>query len=223
VPGPRPGSKVEPVTDYAAANRAAYDVIARQYAVRWGGAPPWLVTELDELCGQLPAGARVADVGCGPGHHTQLLRERGMNASGFDLSYEMLTSAGTPGVVQADMQALPVADGAFDAVWSAAALLHIPRPSVPRVLGEFARILRPGGRLVLAVAEGKGERWEQVPYGIPGSEGVQRWYVFHGFDELSALIDAAGFDVQSHWRRATHRQWLHFRARLRAPDHPSLA
>lgn len=203
------------VTDYAAATRAAYGAIATQYARTWDQPPAWILTELDRLVGQLPDGACVADLGCGPGHHTRLLRERGLSASGFDLSYEMLTSVGTPGVVQADMLALPIADGSFDALWCAAALLHIPRPTVPAALGEFARVLRPGGRLTLIVAEGDGERWETVPYDVPGREDAQRWYVFHRLDALSALLDAAGFDVEGHWRRATHRQWLHIHARLR--------
>lgn len=206
------------MTDYTAAaraNRAAYGVIANAYARTWDTPPPWLVAELDRVAALLPPGAMVADAGCGPGHHTRLLRERGLRAFGFDLSREMLASVGTPGVAQADMLALPIADGCFDAVWCAAALLHIPRPSVPTALAEFARILQPGGQLALAVAEGDGEAWEDVPYNVPGSADVRRWYVFHRLDDLSVLLDAAGFDVYGHWRRATHRKWLHIQARRR--------
>ena len=203
------------MTDYAATTRAAYGAIATQYARTWDRPPAWLLAELDWLAAQFPSGARVADLGCGPGHHTRLLRERGLRATGFDLSYEMLTSVGTPGVVQADMLALPIADGSVDGVWSAAALLHIPRPVVPVALGEFARVLRPGGRLMLTVAEGDGEGWETVPYDVPDREETQRWYVLHQLDTLSSLLDAAGFDVESHWRRETHRQWLHIHAQLR--------
>jgi len=206
---------VERVTDYAATTGAAYRAIADQYARTWDEPPAWILAELDRLAGLFAPGARVADVGCGPGHHTRLLRERGLRASGFDLSYEMLASVGTPDVVQADMLALPIAEGEFDAVWCAAALLHIPRPSVPVALAEFARILRHGGQLALAVAEGDGEAWETVPYDVPQREETRRWYVFHRLEALSTLLDTAGFDVESHWRRATHRQWLHIHAHRR--------
>ena len=202
--------------------QAAYSSIAAYYARKWGEAPAWMVEEVDRLARLLGEGARVADVGCGPGHHTRLLRERGLWATGFDLSAEMLTTLGTPGLVRADMLALPIATGALDGLWSSAALLHIPRSSVPTALAEFARTIRLGGELVLAVAEGDGERWETVPYNVPGQDELRRYYVLHRFDALSALLEASGFDVYEHWRRETHRQWLHIHARRRAtPPRPA--
>ncbi|MEU4848973.1 class I SAM-dependent methyltransferase [Streptomyces gilvosporeus] len=170
-----------------------------------------MTAELDYLSGVLPRGARVADIGCGPGHHTRLLRECGFRVTGLDLSWGMLSSQGTPGVVQADMRALPMATGSLDAVWCAAALLHIPRSDVPVVLGEFARVLRTGGELITSLAEGDGELWETVSY----ESSCRRWYVLHQADPFAAQLGEAGFRVVGHSRRSTHRDWLHFRARRR--------
>lgn len=207
-----------------AATQAAYSSIAVHYASKWGQPPPWLAEEADRIAELLGDGARVADIGCGPGHHTRMLRERGLRATGFDLSAEMLSALGTPGLVRADMLALPIAASALDALWCAAALLHIPRAMVPAALAEFARVLRPAGELVLAVAEGAGERWETVPYDVPGQNELRRYYVLHSFADLSAQLEAAGFDVYEHWRRATHRQWLHIHARRQiAPTPPQQA
>lgn len=197
------------------ATQAAYSSIATDYARKWHQPPPWMVDELDRLAGLLGQDARVADIGCGPGHHTRLLRDRGLRANGFDLSEEMLAACGTSGVVRADMLTLPLATGALDGIWCAAALLHVPRLSVPTALAEFARVLRSGGELALAVAEGDGERWETVPYDVAGRDDLRRYYVLHRLDSLSAQLDAAGFDVYEHWRRVTHRQWLHIHARKR--------
>ncbi|WP_269853820.1 class I SAM-dependent methyltransferase [Streptomyces sp. RPT161] len=197
--------------DPTVATRAAYDGIAAEYARQWSTPPAWMSAELERLAGLLPAGARIADIGCGPGHHTRMLRERGFDVTGFDLSRAMLTAAGVPGLVQADMRALPVDAGALDAVWCVAALLHVPRPEVPVVLGEFGRVLRAGGELLLSVAEGDGEGWDERAYG----PSRRRWYVLHRYEALAELLDAAGFDVADHARQSTHREWLRVHARRR--------
>jgi SAM-dependent methyltransferase len=199
------------VTDPIAATRAAYDGIAAEYARQWSTPPAWMNGELERLTGLLPAGARIADIGCGPGWHTQALRERGFAVTGFDLSHPMLTAAGVPGLVRADMRALPVAAGALDAVWCVAALLHVPRPEVPTVLVEFGRTLRSGGELLLSVAEGDGEGWDERAYG----PSHRRWFVLHRYEALAGLLDAAGFDVVGHARESTHREWLRVHARRR--------
>ncbi len=197
------------MTDVIRTTRAAYDAIASEYAGRWRDAPAWAVAEADRLAALLPPGARVADVGCGPGHHVRLLTERGLRACGFDLSHRMLTAGGAAGdLAQADMRALPVGDVALDAVWCAAALLHLPREQAPSALAEFARVLRPGGELVLAVAEGDGEGWEASPYAAPG----HRWFVLHRLEPLRDLLEAAGFTVTGVSRRTSHRDWLTLRA-----------
>ncbi|TJZ95184.1 class I SAM-dependent methyltransferase [Actinacidiphila oryziradicis] len=199
------------MTDHILETQATYDVIASEYAGRWAGPAEWVNAEIDRLSAVLPPGARIADIGCGPGHHTRLLRERGFRASGFDLSWGMLSSHGAAGVAQADMRALPIATGSLDAVWCAAALLHIPRTDVPVVLSEFARVLRSGGELTTSLAEGDGEVWEPVSY----QSSRRRWYVLHRIESFSAQLHEAGFDVVDYSRRSTHREWLHIRAHRR--------
>jgi SAM-dependent methyltransferase len=206
----RCGAYRDGVTDHVRQTRATYDVIAANYAARWT-APDWAAAEFDVLAAVLPRGARVADVGCGPGHHTQLLRERGFQVTGLDLSAGMLRSRHVPAVVQADMRTLPLRTGAVAAVWCAAALLHIPRPEVPVVLGEFARVLRPGGQLMVSLAEGDGEFAEPVSY-LPSH---RRWYVLHRLQPVTEQLRDAGFELVSFSRRSTHRDWLQLRARRR--------
>jgi SAM-dependent methyltransferase len=192
--------------DVVAQTQRAYTAIAADYASRENRKGiGWLDAHLDELARAVGADARVADVGCGPGHHTVHLRGLGVRAYGFDLSYEMLDATGIADLVQADMRTLPIAAGALDGVWCAAALLHIPRAMVPGVLDEFHRVLRPKGRLVLMIAEGEGERWEQVPY---RDDAQQRFFIYHSFDAITAELARAGFVLESHTRNPTHRDWL---------------
>ena len=196
---PRPA-----VTDHVRRTRATYDEVAADYAERH--ATPW--PELNELMTaflvRLPERARILDAGCGPGRDTRLLRGRGARVVGLDLSFGMLRSQSLSGAVQADMRTLPVADAAVDGVWCHAALLHIPRPDVPGVVGEFARITRAGGVLHLAVSEGDGEGWESEPY----AAGNPRWFVRHRLESLRETLADAGWHVVDVSRLHYVRDWL---------------
>jgi SAM-dependent methyltransferase len=198
------------VTDHVLHTQATYDTIAPAYAARRAAAG-WTNVEFDRLSAELRPGALIADVGCGPGIHTQLLRERGFQAVGVDLSWGMLRSRQVPALAQADMRALPLRTGHLDAIWCSAALLHVPRPQVPTVLAEFARVLRPGGGLTVSLAEGDGEFWEPVSY----QPSHQRWYVLHRIEAVTGQLSDAGFDILSFSRRSSHRDWLQLCARRR--------
>ena len=105
----------------------------------------------------LPVGARILDVPCGQGRHAHLLGEAGYDVQGVDLSRDLLALAvkrGTgPGLkyTRADMRRLPAAWTArFDAVinlFTSFGFFLDPGDDA-RVIGEFARVLQPGGLLV---------------------------------------------------------------------------
>jgi hypothetical protein len=99
-------------------------------------------------------------------------------------------------------------------VWSQAALLHIPRQFVPQVLGEFGRVVRPGGQLFLQVAEGGGEGWEVA---ANYASDRRRWFTYHRADALTALLADAGFRVLRTEHRPTGRGWLSLHARRADP------
>ena len=100
-------------------------------------------------CGQ----AAAVDVGCGHGAHVALLHEMGFRVTGVDYSPALLAAAqtrltGRPvGLVAADLQALPLADASQDLVVCMGVLQHVP--DLPAALREAARVLRPGGRLLV--------------------------------------------------------------------------
>jgi SAM-dependent methyltransferase len=99
-----------------------------------------------DLAGLAP-GMTVLDAGCGNGLYLRALRERGARAVGCDLSLGMLRRiAGRQPLVNADVTALPVRDGAFDLVLAGHLLDLVPERG--RAVRELRRSVAPGGTCV---------------------------------------------------------------------------
>lgn len=131
------------------------------------------------------------DIGTGTGSVLQLVGRDVGAAIGIDASREMLQVAranlnraelGNCQVRQADMYQLPFPPGSFDAVTLHMVLHFAEEPA--RVLAEAARVLRPGGRMVVvdflrhamtALAEEHRHRW----LGFPDSE-IEGWFAAAG-------------------------------------------
>ncbi len=101
------------------------------------------------------AGRRILDAGCGSGPLFAALRDRGAAVTGFDSSATMLELARRRLGDDADLHLadlgspLPFGDGAFDDVIASLVLHYLEDWTAP--LAELRRVLRPGGRLIMAV------------------------------------------------------------------------
>jgi len=100
--------------------------------------------------GRFTRGDRVADLGCGSGVFTDLLRRQGLDCVGLDLSPKLLEIGRKkyPGVefVEGDVEHLPFPTGSLDGVLLSGIVHHLPDPA--RCAAEVFRVLRPGGRFV---------------------------------------------------------------------------
>jgi len=106
---------------------------------------------LELLARHVAAGERVLQVDCGPGWLPQMLQQRGAHVIATDLSAVAVGRAQARGVdarqVDIDAGPLPFADAQFDVVISDSQLEH--RVDTEHAVDEMARVLRPGGRLIL--------------------------------------------------------------------------
>ena len=132
-----------------------------------------------DMAASLPDQARVLDAGAGEGRYSQhFVKQR---YTGVDLAvgdaawdYSGIDALG-------DLARLPFPDATFDAALNIVTLEHVPEPLA--VLQELARVLRPGGRLLIVVPQ----QWEvhQAPHD---------YYRYTRYG-LAWLLGRAGFDA----------------------------
>lgn len=142
------------------------------------------------LLGLLPSTWVVGDLGCGTGALLPILAPHVARVIGVDASSDMLAAARQrvqqlPHVElrQGALEALPVDDASLDAVTLVLVLHHLPAPA--EALREAARVLRPGGRvLIVDMTAHDREEYRQ-----------QMGHVWLGFsdDQMQKYLAQAGF------------------------------
>jgi ubiquinone/menaquinone biosynthesis C-methylase UbiE len=177
--------------------RRAWDDVADTYAAsrRADGDDAALLAELLET---LSDGATVLDVGCGDGQRT-LANLAGVDRIGLDLSGRQLELAADAvpdaKLLQGEMTALPLAANSVDTITAYHAIFHVPRDEHPAVYAEFARVLRPGGRLLATMSSG---RYQTTRPDWLGS-GQAMFFSAPGRDRTYESLAQAGFEVV--WER----------------------
>ncbi|MFI6026839.1 class I SAM-dependent methyltransferase [Amycolatopsis magusensis] len=141
------------------AARDAYDAVATRYAQHFTDTlhdRPLERALLAAFAESVRAGGEgeVVDLGCGPGHITAHLGRLGLRAFGVDASPAMIGLAreAYPELrfEVGSMAALDIADGTLGGVLSRSSIIHIPPQDLPAVVAEFARVLAPGGQLLIS-------------------------------------------------------------------------
>lgn len=101
----------------------------------------------------MPVNAKILDIGCGTGRWLRRYSKAGFAAIGIDATQHMLQRANEIGthspLVVASAQNLPFKDAAFDLISSVTVVQHVVPIDQPKILREMARVLRPGGRILL--------------------------------------------------------------------------
>lgn len=132
----------------------------------------------------------VLDAGSGPGQWTNFLAEQGLDVSGVDLVPEFVAYAKSryPDLAfgVASFEQIDADTGSLGGLLTWYATIHHRPETLPAVFAEFARVLRPGGSLLVGFFE-----WQELePFNHLVTQAY-RWPV----STLSELIEAAGFEV----------------------------
>ncbi|MFJ4775903.1 class I SAM-dependent DNA methyltransferase [Streptomyces sp. NPDC088762] len=188
-------------TSYLVSVRTSYDTVAVDYARLLTGELERKPLERAMLAAFAEcvrgeeggsAGRPVADLGCGPGRVTAHLEGLGVRAFGVDLSPAMVAVARRtyPGLrfEVGSMAALDIADGVLGGVLAWYSTVHTPLPGLPAVFAEFARVLAPGGHVLIAFKAGDERVRLEHAYGHP----VELDVYWTPPDRMAALLSDAG-------------------------------
>lgn len=173
-------------------------------------------SDLIDICLRLinlPPGARIADLGCGSGVFTDLMRQRGYNCVGVDLSAKLIGigRAKYPKVefIEGDVEHLPFPSASLDGILLSGIVHHLPDPS--RCAAEAFRVLRPGGRFVAFDPNRMNPfmwlyRDRSSPfYSSVGVTANERPILA---DELAAVFRHAGFEVGTDYMYGLRYRYL---------------
>ena len=196
--------------DHVGAARDVYDLTARTYVESVGTAinaatespvdRAMLVAFIELIKRQ--AVNRVADIGCGPGRAAAFLADRGLDVVGVDVSHAMLAIARTahPDIEfkEGQLDALPFETGVLAGAVCWYSIIYTPPGRLDQAFGELARVLIPGGHLLLAFqAEGEPVHREDA-FGTHLPLTSYR----HRVQAVAGSLESAGFTIHSTALRA---------------------
>ena len=171
-----------------------YDALGADYA-RWVAAfvDPGRDRMLEAFMGRLASGARVLDLGCGPGvPSTRLLADR-FEVVGVDVSEVQLDAArrNVPeaSFVRADLMHVELPAESFEGVTAFYSIIHVPRDEHPRLFERVARWLVPGGLFLATLGAGDDPDW------IGEWLGQSMFFSSHDADGNRRLLTATNFDL----------------------------
>jgi len=150
-----------------------------------------------------PAGLDVLEIGCGTGLRTAWLADRARSVLALDLSEGMLEVArarvDAAGVTfrRHDLtERWPAEDASFDLVADSLVLEHLP--DLGRLFREAARVLRPGGLMVVCELHPARQRaGRQAEFTTPEGEVERVPSFLHDLEEYAGSARAAGLEVES--------------------------
>lgn len=147
--------------------------------------------------GELEAGKKVVDVGCGWGRIIVGLKKTvpGLSIHGIDLVHDLVqhakmvvpaeTGSSNTQLSVGDAESLPLTAECFDAAVSARVLQYVPNPA--RALREFARVVVPGGKVVVLLPNKLNPvRWFTYPAKLYGPHEIRQWFEEAGLEEIEA-------------------------------------
>lgn len=145
--------------------------------------------DLQAFIDALPSGAKVLDLGCGPGNSAAMMQAAGLAIEATDASEKMVETAHAKFGIKAKQATFDdlKAQAEYDGIWANFSLLHATRADMPRYLAAIHQALKPGGVFHIGMKIGTGEARDRLG----------RYYTYYEERGLKDLLRQAGFTVQN--------------------------
>jgi SAM-dependent methyltransferase len=196
--------------------RKSYDRVADEYARRIFNElrhKPLDRELLNRFAAEVTGRGEVCDMGCGPGHVARYLRDAGATVFGLDLSPRMLEQARqlNPDLrfLEGNMMALGLQDGRLAGIAAFYSIVNVPKEFLTLVFREMARVLQPGGVLLLAFHTGDEVLHEDELWGRPIS---MDFFLFQP-SEIRRYIEAAGLAIEEIIERGPYAPEVEYQSR----------
>ncbi|MBS3178120.1 MULTISPECIES: class I SAM-dependent DNA methyltransferase [unclassified Pseudoclavibacter] len=198
--------------DLSEQTRAAYDAVARDYAnlipdTEFEASLDLAMVEAFTQEMSERSDAHILDAGCGAGRMIAYLQtlSPSLRITGIDVSAEMLHLARKAHprsrFTSAELSSTGYPDREFEGILAWYSIIHTNPTRLSAVVAEFARVLRPGGLVLLGYQSGEGHRDLDQPY---GHEVELRAFLYRTGDVVAAL-STGGFDLVARLDRAARR------------------
>ena len=180
--------------------RRSYDLVAEKYYEYFKDEMKQKEYDrrfLDEFSSHFGPKSIICDVGCGPGHITKYVHDKGLNVFGVDISEKCVEVARreNPGVRfrVMDIADLDLDDESVDGIISFYSIIHTPKQFQPVLFREFNRVLKTGGRICVVVKKGDTEGY------VDDLIGFKTKLYFTNFkeEEIRSYLEASKFRVIS--------------------------
>jgi ubiquinone/menaquinone biosynthesis C-methylase UbiE len=196
--------------------RESYDSLAEEYTRRIAAElehKPLDRELLNRFAAEVAGQGDVCDMGCGPGHVARYLRDVGAPVFGLDISPRMVEQARSrnPDISfhEGDMTALSMPDAALAGIAAFYAIVNIPKESLGSVFREMARVLQPGGWLLLAFHIGNELLHEQELWG----KQISMDFFLFPTAEICDYLRDAGFAIEEVLERAPYAPEVEYQSR----------
>jgi 2-polyprenyl-3-methyl-5-hydroxy-6-metoxy-1,4-benzoquinol methylase len=165
----------------------------------------WSNLRVQTFASYFKPGAKIMDIGCGPGIKSDVLLAKGLDVYGTDFSLEMIRIArenyphGRFDVL--DINNVAGLQETFDGILAFAVLLHLPKTTTAGIVKDLVSKLNPSGFLMVAVKTQRPNEKDEVivtedDYGY----AYERFFSFYKHEEMRSYLTEAGLEICHHER-----------------------